>query len=83
MDCRDCGRTLRHIVQLNKIVVYDHSCQACGYMLCRTCDDRTQLLRWKEIGEEEYYLCKQCYDLERDADILYLLQKKKVQTDSR
>ena len=40
----------------------DHKCDRCGYRLCRTCDDHSDLLRWVDMGEdkEDQYVCYKC-----------------------
>ncbi len=41
---------------------YDnHSCERCGFRLCRQCDDTSELLRWVDMGDNpDQYICYKC-----------------------
>ena len=40
--------------------LYDHECIQCKTLVCRRCDDRTDFLKWVEVGGVDTYLCRPC-----------------------
>lgn len=67
MNCHLCSKILTHVKKYNNILLYDHNCEQCAYMLCRTCDDKTTMLKWKELNDDDYYLCEKCYKNPNEA----------------
>ena len=38
----------------------DYRCVFCDLQLCRRCDDTSDILKWTEVREHDYYLCGDC-----------------------
>ena len=36
-------------------------CEKCDYMICRSCDNKTSILKWVEVAGKDLYLCGKCY----------------------
>lgn len=36
-------------------------CEKCETRLCRSCDNKTSILKWVEVDGKDIYLCAKCY----------------------
>jgi hypothetical protein len=55
-DCVNCRASMEHFGP----EPYLHKCEDCGLALCRPCDDRSNILCWYSVKDEEKYLCAPC-----------------------
>lgn len=55
MDCRQCKTPVGKDSDWK-----DYKCNGCDFVLCRRCDDTSNFLNWTEVGEKDYYLCRDC-----------------------
>lgn len=59
-NCNKC----KIILKIQELKKYLHKCEACEKLFCRSCDDRTEILMWRESGDievPEKYLCEDCF----------------------
>lgn len=58
-NCKHCDKPIpTHRVQCNITeCLLCARCEKCDYMICRSCDNKTSILKWVEVDGVDMYLC--------------------------